>query len=278
MEIRSMKVKLLSILLLSALLSACGGDDNNGGSAPASGNGTTTGTGGGTSTPGTTTPGSTAAGSDSGDCYSNVALYTTGNTYQVDLQGLDSSGAVVLTTSNRYTVNGSTTFKGNPATELQVDTTVTSGIGAGSTTQVKNYTRLDSNEAVTFGQISLVGAQGLAVSTTSAFDPALRKPYILPLNTPRSYTYTVSFESMVATSPSSPQTLKETFLGTETISVPAGSFKACKLSSETTMDGTTTQAIQWTVAEGPYRGLFLQSADGNGTVTARATLLRFNGS
>lgn len=272
-----MKMKLLPILLLSALLSACGGGDNNGASAPASGNGTTTGTGGGTSTPDTSTPGGSTAGGDSGDCYNNVALYTTGNTYQIDLQGLDSSGAVVLTTSNRYTVNGNTTFKGNPATELQVDTTVNSGIGAGSSTQVKNYTRLDTNEAVTFGQISLVSTMGVAVSTTSSIEPALHKPYTLPLNTPRSYTYTVKFEGPAAT-PDKTQTLKETFLGTETISVPAGSFKACKLSSETTMDGTTTKAIQWTVAEGPYRGLFLQSADGNGTVTARATQLRFNGS
>lgn len=269
-----MKVKLLPALLLSALLAACGGDGNDG-TAPASGGNSAT-TTGDTAT-GTSPSDSSAAAGNSGDCFTNTALYTVGNTYQVDLQGLDGSGAVVLTASNRYTVNGSTSFKGNAATELQVDTTVTSGIGAGSTTQVKNYTRLDSNESVTFGQISLVGAQGVAVSTTSAFDPALRKPYVLPLNTSRSYTYSISFEGVVATSPSSTQTLKETFLGTETISVPAGRFKACKLSSETTMDGTTTKAIQWTVAEGPYRGLFLQSADGNGSITARATLLRFNG-
>lgn len=270
-----MKVKLLPALLLSALLAACGGDGNDG-TAPASGGNSTT-TTGDNATTGTSPSDNSAAAGDSGDCFTNAALYTVGNTYQVDLQGLDGSGAVVLTASNRYTVNGSTTFKGNAATELQVDTTVTSGIGAGSTTQVKNYTRLDSSEAVTFGQVSLVGAQGVAMSTTSAFSPALRKPYALPLNTPRSYTYNISFEGVVATSPSSTQTLKETFLGTETISVPAGRFKACKLSSETAMDGTTTKTVQWTVAEGPYRGLFLQSADGSGTVTAQATLLRFNG-
>ncbi|KAB2963908.1 hypothetical protein [Zoogloea sp.] len=267
-----MKVKLLSVLLLSALLSACGGGGNGSAASTLGGGGSTPGTGSSAPTSGTST-----AGSDSGECFTNVALYTTGNTYQIDLQGLDSSGAVVLTTSNRYTVNGSTTFKGNPATELQVDTTVSSGIGAGSSTQVKNYTRLDSSEAVTFGQVSVVGAMGAAVSTTTSFEPALRKPYTLPLDTPRSYTYTITFEGLVATPPSKAQTLKETFLGTETISVPAGSFKACKMSSETTMDGTTTKTIQWTVAEGPYRGLFLQSADGNGTVTARAVRLRFNG-
>ena len=32
----------------------------------------------------------------------------------------------------------------------------------------------------------------------------------------------------------------------------------------TAADGTTTKTVQWTVAEGPYRGLFLQSADGSG--------------
>lgn len=270
-----MKLKLLSVLMLSALLSACGSDGGSSGtsSSSAANSGSSSGSGGG----GTDTGSSTAAGGDSGDCFTNAALYTTGNNYQIDVQNLDSSGAMVTTTSNRYTVNGSTTFKGNTATELQVDTSITAGVGAGSTTQVKNYTRLDSSEAVTFGQISLVSAVGVSVSTTIHYAPALRKPYTLALNTPRSYTYTVKFEGPAAT-PDKTQTLKETFLGTETISVPAGSFKACKMSSETTMDGITTRATSWSVAEGPYRGLFLQSADGNGTITARATLLRFNGS
>lgn len=269
-----MKLKLLSVLILSALLSACGSD---GGSSGTSSSSTASGGSGGTGS-GTTpsTPTTTTAGGDSGDCFTNAALYTTGNNYQIDVQNLDGSGAVATATSNRYTVNGSTTFKGNTATELQVDTTITTGIGAGSTTQVKNYTRLESSEAVTFGQISLVSTLGVSVTTTTSIDPALRKPYTLPLNTPRSYTYTVKFEGPAA-SPDKTQTLKETFLGTETISVPAGSFKACKMSSETTMDGITTKSTSWSVAEGPYRGLFLQSADGNGAITARTTLLRFNG-
>ncbi|NML26506.1 hypothetical protein [Zoogloea dura] len=267
-----MKLKLLSVLMLSVLLSACGSDGGSSGtpSSSAAGSGSSAGSGG------TGTGTTTTAGSDSGDCFTNAALYTTGNNYQIDVQNLDGSGSVATATSNRYTVNGSTTFKGNTATELQVDTTITTGIGAGSTTQVKNYTRLESSEAVTFGQISLVSTLGVSVSTTTSIDPALRKPYTLPLNTPRSYTYTVKFEGPAA-SPDKTQTLKETFLGTETISVPAGSFKACKMSSETTMDGITTKSTSWSVAEGPYRGLFLQSADGNGTITARTTLLRFNG-
>lgn len=268
-----MKPKLLSVLMLSVLLSACGSDGGSSGTPSSS---AASGGSGGTGSGSTTGSVASTSGSDSGDCFTNAALYTTGNNYQIDVDNLDGNGAVATATSNRYTVNGSTTFKGNTATELQVDTTITTGIGAGSTTQVKNYTRLESSEAVTFGQISLVSTLGVSVSTTTSIDPALRKPYTLPLNTPRSYTYTVKFEGPAA-SPDKTQTLKETFLGTETISVPAGSFKACKMSSETTMDGITTKSTSWSVAEGPYRGLFLQSADGNGAITARTTLLRFNG-
>lgn len=224
-----------------------------------------------------------ASGSGSGsysDCY-NSALYTTGNNYQIDLNN-ETNGTTVLTSSSKYKVNGVVTFKDNSATELVVDTTVLTGPGAGTTNTTKNYSRLTSTVFYTYGQAITTNIPGFgSYDLITYYVPPIQNPLTLELNKPYTQTFTVKMESsstiVPANFPDVVETTSQTFLGVESVTVPAGTFSACKLKTDTTVAGVTTSYYTWLVASGRYQGMFIKLDNGKGDITEASKLL-LNGS
>lgn len=277
---RQRSIALASIVVATSLLTACGGGTTSDSVATTSTPVpilTSTPTPTSTATP-TPTPSSTQSGNYS-DC-SNSALLGTGNNYQIDTKSL-TNGTVTTTQTNKYKVNGLTTFKGNGAVELQTDTTVLTGANAGSVVTVKTYSQLTSSTYSTYGATVSLTVPGLGnYMLTSSFTPAIQYPVTLAANTPFQQTYTTKSDSSSAMVPAATdvaQTTTLTFLGVENVTVAAGTFLACKTKTDTLVNGITGTAMAWTVAAGRYQGLNLKFDDQKGNVVETTKLL-FNGS
>ena len=279
---RQRSIALASIVVATSLLTACGGGTTSDSVATSSTpvpvpTSTPTPTPTSTATP-TPTPTSVQSGNYS-DC-SNSALLGTGNNYQIDTKSL-TNGTVTTTQTNKYKVNGSTTFKGNGAVELQTDTTVLTGANAGSAVTVKTYSQLTSSTYSTYGATVSLTVPGLGnYMLTSSFTPAIQYPVTLAANTPFQQTYTTKSESSLVMVPAATdvtQTTTLTFLGIENVTVAAGTFSACKTKTDTLVNGITGTALAWTVAAGRYQGLNLKFDDQKGNVVETTKLL-FNGS
>ena len=228
---------------------------------------------------GTTTPGggTGTSGGNYADCLGTV-LMTPGHTYQIDLSS-STNGAVVQTTTNKYVVNQQTSFKGNTAIELQIDTTVLSGAGSGTTSRVKNYSYLTGDVYSTYGQIVTLAIPGFgSYDMTAYYSPAIKTPTSLASGQTYSVNYTLKYESsnplftsFLPVDVSYAYTF--TYFGKESVTTPAGTFNACKTSTQTINSSTNNLGYNWLVAEGRYKGLFLKSDDGKGSVTVATKLL-----
>jgi len=212
------------------------------------------------------------------DCATNSVLTTVGSSSQIIMQGSDQT-----VTSTTGTVNRLTTFNGNSALEVQTDIAVLTGSATGSTSSTKSYQQVLPTSAVTYGaaQTLFSPTQGTLVQT-STYSPAIQSPLSLAINTPFSQTYGISVTSPTAGSASVSQTQSITFLGMESITVPAGSFMTCKIRSDsqsiTANVAVTMSGTIWRVASGPYRGMTVKSLDNRTGVQAVATKLTLNGS
>jgi hypothetical protein len=189
-------------------------------------------------------------------------------------------------TSNKYTVNGVKSFKGNSATELLVETTATANgvVNAAATVNTLFYTALTGTGYTSYGSFINVNATvaGFAVSTdtTLSFSPPMTMPFNMGVGSVHEFDSDWITDTTVLGSTST-QTIKYrfkyNFVGIETVTVPAGTFDTCRV--ETTTTGTvngatsTSTATQWWVGSGPMKGLFVQSRDKDG-VTAVATVVK----
>lgn len=210
-----------------------------------------------------------------------MALVTPGNTYQIDLQN-SSNGTVVQTTTNKYTVNPVTTFKGYSATELQVDTVlVTAAVGAGTTTQIKHYASQTGSTYSSYGTVAQMSIPGFGSYTMTAwYTPPIQTPMNLTEGQTYTVSYTVKTESSMSMIPAVPDVAVNysmKYLGKEQVTTPAGTYQTCKTQTTSVSSGSTSVSTEWIVAEGRYRGLMLKADSGNGA-TSVATRLLFNGS
>ena len=121
--------------------------------------------------------------------------------------------------------------------------------------------------------------QGATTSASTYFTPYAYTggPVSPTLGTPYVASFSSTTESGGVTQPTLAQTDTTTY-GVETITVLAGTFPACKIKVAVT-GGTVTDEVSyaWMVASGPYKGLFLRSANANGVKTSEATRLMANG-
>ncbi len=246
-------------------------------------------------TPSNPNPGTGGGSGNYADCFGTVLL-TPGHTYQIDMSN-SVNGSVVQTTTNKYTVNQQTTFKGNTAIELLIDTTLltSSAGGAGTTVRTKAYSFLTGDFYSTYGTVVSTAIPGFgSYDMTVYFDPAIKTPTNLAsgqsytvnttqkyessnalfasfLPTPVSYTYSFTYlgKESVTTPAGTFSACKTTSTASPTwarkgVTTPAGTFSACKTTSPTVSGTTTSLVTSWLVAEGRYKGLFLKSDDGKG--------------
>lgn len=255
----------------ASLLSACGGGSS---SSTASTTGTTT----------TTTTTSTTG---SNDCTrSNNVFSVAGNTAQVDSVEYASDETTQLSsTQTKFSVKDGANFRGTSGL-LEVAAAVTvvysaaaaNGILAGKTTgpvDVKAYVKPTTSDLLGYGYVAESSATG---AVTTYFTPATSGPLSPALNTPYSQTYTATTEATATAPQTVVNTTEEvTYLGAESVSVPAGTFTACKIKATTTRNGVASTAYKWLLASGAGRGLTLKEADANGKKTMEAKVVLVNG-
>jgi hypothetical protein len=188
----------------------------------------------------------------------------------------------VSETRNKYTVNGPKTFKGVSAIELEVDTDiVVAPVGAGTMTKTLNYFNVNSTETIYYGTRAILTASLLGISFTTTTTSSYAPPWRLPLNLASGQTFsnntsqvTIETEGQgtVADVVQS-QLVSYRFLGVESVSVPAGTFSACKVEQTTTITtngvATTGVSTSWTIASGDLRGLFVKSVSNGNTTEAK---------
>ena len=245
----------LALLSLAVSIAACGGGDSEatGAPSPAPAPG---------AAPAPAPPAPAPAPAPTGDssaCW-NDAMSTPGSSWKVTYRerGLSSVDGIVVTTQTL----GSKLFNGQPATESRI-TTATPGKPA----------EVQSSYASLTGQDYRQLGWRLANGSEVFLEPAWVTPRVMQPGQSATSTYTTRFAN--GSAPTATTTTTTTYLGHETITVPAGTFETCKVRFVDQGGGTSHT---WTVASGPYRGLDVRYAlalapDGSSAWVREATAI-----
>ena len=245
----------LALLSLAVSIAACGGGDSEatGAPSPAPAPG---------AAPAPAPPAPAPAPAPTGDssaCW-NDAMSTPGSSWKVTYRerGLSSVDGIVVTTQTL----GSKLFNGQPATESRI-TTATPGKPA----------EVQSSYASLTGQDYRQFGWRLSNGSEVFLEPAWVTPRVMQPGQSATSTYTTRFAN--GSAPTATTTTTTTYLGHETITVPAGTFETCKVRFVDQGGGTSHT---WTVASGPYRGLDVRYAlalapDGSSAWVREATAI-----
>ncbi|MBP8275866.1 MAG: hypothetical protein KAX55_03115 [Propionivibrio sp.] len=187
-------------------------------------------------------------------------MSTPGSSWKVTYRerGLSSVDGIVVTTQTL----GSKLFNGQPATESRI-TTATPGKPA----------EVQSSYASLTGQDYRQFGWRLSNGSEVFLEPAWVTPRVMQPGQSATSTYTTRFAN--GSAPTATTTTTTTYLGHETITVPAGTFETCKVRFVDQGGGTSHT---WTVASGPYRGLDVRYAlalapDGSSAWVREATAI-----
>ncbi|MBS7350517.1 MAG: hypothetical protein KIG95_10265, partial [Comamonas sp.] len=174
-----------------------------------------------------------------GACH-NPARFKEGSSYTAVMKTSGIAGVTGDSTSTiKVTMLGRTTFNGHST----LDEYAEDGTGSGN----HNYYDFVGGTMYTYG------AQGDGMKET------LSPAHQFPINMALGQTYTsTSTVTLDGTQPYT-QTVQETFQGFETVTVPAGTFKTCKVSVVTTTPVGNVTAWVWAAAEGPHHGLMVRN-------------------
>ena len=275
---------LAAIVLAVASLGACGGssdstssDDSNGPVVDGGGAGDAGADNGGTDSGGAGNDGAddfVATGSST-DCF-NEAMYRTGSTWTIKTESTGTSplggGPVTIQETETTTVNGPKTFKGHSAMEIEYGE-------PGSSEKSFDYSAVAGGKIIQYGYQNQDADTGNV--TTAWFVPPLEIPTSMTPNQiyvlgPVALEMDLGDAAGGVVEPmENTTTARISYLGQETITVPAGTFVACK-GHEVTENKSVTRVSTpagdmsitnltvvtsdtWTVASGPYRGLLVQS-------------------
>ncbi|MBR7800781.1 DUF4214 domain-containing protein [Undibacterium fentianense] len=212
---------------------------------------------------------------DSRNCF-NLELFKQGVKHYTEMtttmrpSGLSESYAV------SYSLNGTTNFKGYSALEFVADTLMLTGPSAGIKSQVKSYISVSDAAVTTYGSILSTKFGNMNYVVTNTMTPPEVFPFALALNQAYTQTYTVKQEMEGSTNVSqSSSTETLVFLGTETISVPAGNFSTCKIKHINTSNGIDTVSYTWHIADSSARGLIAKiEADDALTVATKVSITK----
>lgn len=221
--------------------------------------------------------GGTASGNPS-DCF-NITLYSTGTT--VDLVQKTVSSAGQLTTTSENTVKGMATFNGQSVLDIYSDVTATGSAPSKSTQN--GYFTVDSANMIEHYHGSVINVTEPAVAAgkqTLTLTPPMEDRFELSANQSYTQSYKIKTDGSAAGFPysmTSDHERTKRFVGIETVTVPAGTFNACRYeeSTTTTAAGTTaTETSTHWVSVGS--GLEVKSVAGDSTTELQSA--KINGS
>lgn len=226
-------------------------------------------------------PGPVPGGGGAGDCV-NADIMQVGATWHLEYR---ISGFLNGTSVSDAEVLRQTDFAGHTALETEV-VTLTSYSGLQPVeTRVLNYSyHVGGNLMEEYGNVATASVMGIDTSTVSTYSPPYRdNKWTLGVGQAENYSYTMVSETTITGSPVPvPPTTTETVVsgtwtynGQEAVTVPAGTFTACKMTQ--IVDGDTN--VLW-VAVGAGVQVKSVSTDGetDQTLTLEMTAGSFNGS
>lgn len=220
-----------------------GGETTGGGTT---GGGTTGGetTGGGT-TGGGTTGGGTGVGS-ARDCF-NPQQATIGTRINQVIRSTDSASGITLTTTSDTLVNRATSYNGHDAIESvsDVDADASNPLYS-STSTTKSYYAVNAGAFTSqaFGTVTEVHTP-ISGTLSTTINPPREDRYDLDPGESYTQTYTVSTSGAPVAIPDTTSTVKRTYVGRESVTVPAGTFEACRFEEDVTVGSTTTTTTMW---------------------------------
>lgn len=196
------------------------------------------------------------------DCYPE---YTIGQTRRI--RSRSTSNGTASEFSFRETITGNATFNGQSGFVEEYDGTTTAGTGV----YARNYLANGNGTLVSFGAQALNPSTGQVIST-STNDPArveLARSFTVGTTVPLDFKVNGSAQGV-----STVTDIKSTFklLGKESVTVPAGTFEACKfevtIEERTSVSGVSTHTqlagFSWT---SPVFGRIKYETDGTSRVT-----------
>ena len=203
------------------------------------------------------TPAPTSAPAASGpasECF-NSSLAQIGSMQTLNYRST-ANGATV-NTSTTVEIVRNTTFEGNNATEQK---STTSGI------ETFVYFALDGLTSRTFGSTTSIAAGGFTTDTKVVFNPpSENRDFTLVAggnyNRTDNSTTTISVAGTNQSSSAS-STTTVTYQGQESVTVPAGTFTACRFTSVENANGTQTTTNQWIAKPA---GVAVKSVSDSGT-------------
>jgi hypothetical protein len=230
-------------------------------------------------------------GSGSGNgCYDLALADTQGTHIEI---GYTYTGSVTGTQNVDTLVGAMTTFQGHSARETTVTTSGTNfaqGFQVNGTFTGKNYANRTGDAEITqFG--STFSGTGTAsgftatLNSTSVFNPPfVDQQYSLGIgqtfNASQTLVTTGSVSVAGFTQPldsTTTQSYAITYVGQEQVSVPAGTYNACKLQTTTTAGADTTTQTSWLIV-GKGIPVKTSTVSGGITQTIEATSVKLNGS
>ena len=224
-------------------------------------------------------------------CYDLALLETAGTRLELTLQ---QSGETTGTLTQVSTTGGTTTFAGHSAIETVIKLTGTQTVG-GMTSPVDVDTRsyqkrTGDTEVTSYGEesVSHTTLQGASVTiaTTEVYTPpSVDRIYglaagesLTQANTVKTTKTTTGIPGTSGTPSTTYETTTETlrFAGREQVTVPAGTFNACRIDT-TSADAPNVVVSQW-VIDGKGIPVKVQTkVDGVVIGTQQATVVKLNG-
>ncbi len=216
---------------------------------------------GGDSSGGDSSGGDSSGGTSQATACFNPSLHTIGTKVDQVFTSTDSSSGVTIQTTSNSEFIKNTTYNGNDAVEAKAIVTADASddtFDSQSTTFTYSKLGNNNNSMFVYGTVTEASSFGFTFTTSTTIDPYREDRYNLNVGDSYTQTYTVNTESSApgATIPPSQITSKTTYLGRENVTVPAGTFNACKFKIESQDSSTMT----WTA---PGNGISLKTVSGN---------------
>ena len=215
-----------------------------------------------------------------GDCF-NTELFQVGTTWRLEY---NVSGFVNGTSVSDAEVLRRADFAGYSALETEVTTTTSyTGLPAVATTVLNYADSVGGNLIEEYGNVVTASVSGINTRTVSTFVPPWRDvKWTLGTGQTETYSYTLRSETSITGSPVPvPPSITETavsgtwtYNGREAVTVPLGTFNACKFTEAT---GGDTNVLWYAPGTGITVKSVSTDGESNETITLEMTVGRVNG-